>query len=257
MGSIPEAQVSRGGRCGWVSNCCLSPMARAAVAVSDSEKRLIERLCPPLADRTVVIANGVKPRRLENRPAASPDALRVLVVGRLVNQKFPQLVARIAAECRRLDPRLAIEFRLAGAGPLANDTLEEAHRLGVAGDLRLLGDVRDISEELAGAHVYLSTARWEGLSLALLEAMHAGLACVVSSVQGNIDAIQNGHSGLHYDLNCPEQAARHIVNLARDPAARRALGDQAQAVARERFSVNSMCRQYMELYRHALEHTRP
>jgi glycosyltransferase involved in cell wall biosynthesis len=267
-GFYPRGAGIAGGVARLAIELMLSPATRAAVAVSDSEKRLVRRLCPLLARRTVVIPNGVRPKHLAMTPAAAPLVVRVLVVGRLVIQKFPQLSARIAAACRRLDPTLEFEFRLAGTGPLGLRTLEEARRLGVDGHLRLLGDVADISPELASAHVYLSTARWEGLSLALLEAMHAGLPCVASRVQGNIDAIQDGHSGLLYDLNCPEQAAQHIVNLARDPIARRSFGQQAQTLAKARFSVASMCRQYLDLYQRvldpmpaavspALEHTRP
>jgi glycosyltransferase involved in cell wall biosynthesis len=256
-GFFPRGAGVAGGAVRLAAEALLAPSASAAVAVSESEKRLVQRLCPHLARRTVVIANGVKPK---SRGAAgvagtagAAAKIRVLAIGRLVYQKFPQMAVRIASICRRLEPTLELEFRLAGAGPLAEETLQMARLYGVANRIRLLGDVGDVGAELASAQIYLSTARWEGLSLALLEAMHAGLACVASRVQGNMDAIEDGRTGLLFDADSPEQAAQHIVSLGRDPLARRAYGLHAMAAAQARFSVESMCGQYLNLYRHLLD----
>lgn len=248
-GFFPMGAGAGGGAVRLLAEAILAPLARAAVAVSESERRLVERWCPGAGRRTVVIPNGVRSRTGPFTPQIASARIRVLVVGRLVHQKNPELAVRIAAECRSLDPEVELEFRIAGTGPLEGTILEQARALDVAGQIRLLGDIPHVAAELAGCHIYLSTARWEGLSLALLEAMHAGLPCVVSRVQGNVDAVEEGSSGFLYDLEHPEEAARHLIALARDPAARRRAGLEAQARARARFSVEAMCRQYVELYR--------
>lgn len=248
-GFFPMGAGAGGGAVRLLAEAILGPLARAAVAVSESERRLVERWCPGAAGRTVVIPNGVRRRNDSATPQIASAKIRVVAVGRLVHQKNPELVPRIAAECKSLDPKIEFEFRIAGAGPLEWAILEQARALGVAGQVRLLGDTPYVAAELAGSHIYLSTARWEGLSLALLEAMHAGLPCVVSRVQGNVDAVEAGVSGFLYDVDRPEEAARHLIALARDPAARRRVGLEAQERARARFSVEAMCRQYVELYR--------
>lgn len=247
-GFFPVGAGAGGGAVRLLAETILGPLARAAVAVSESERRLVERWCPGAASRTVVIPNGVRSRNESVTPQIASARIRVLTVGRLVHQKNPGLVARIAAECRSLDPRIELEFRIAGAGPLERAIRDQARALGVSGQVRLLGDIPSVAAELAGSHIYLSTARWEGLSLALLEAMHAGLPCVVSRVQGNVDTVEEGRSGFLYDLECPAEAARRLIALARDPAVRRRVGLEAQARARARFSVEAMCRQYVELY---------
>jgi glycosyltransferase involved in cell wall biosynthesis len=248
-GFFPRGSGLLGGTLRLAAEFALAPAARAAVAVSESERSLVQQLCPHLARRTVVIPNGVRPRFASRTPPVTPLLVRILVVGRLVRQKFPELAVRVAAACRRLDPTLEFEFRFAGAGPLHFETVAEARRREVLPNIRLLGDLPDLGPELSSAHIYLSTARWEGLSLALLEAMHAGLPCVASRVQGNIDAIDHGRTGFLFDLDDPAAAAAHIVNLARDPIARRAYGVQAQAAAQLRFSVEAMCSRYLDLYR--------
>ncbi len=251
-GFYPGGTGVFGGAVRLAAESALMSLTRAAVAVSDSERALVKRLCPPLGRKTVVIPNGVKPRTLDPVPQSGLPPVRILVVGRLVYQKFPELAVRIAAECRRLDPTLEFQFRLAGAGPLEPAVKEETRRLGVQSCVVLLGDVADIGSELASAQIYLSTARWEGLSLALLEAMHAALPCVATRVQGNVDAIGHGHTGFLFDPLDPVEAARHIVLLARDPLTRKALGAHARAAAQIRFSAEAMCGQYLDLYRSVL-----
>lgn len=250
-GFYPSGTGIAGGALRLAVEACLSPATRAAVAVSNSERDLVRRLCPHLGRKTIVIPNGVEPRRLESDTPA-PTPVRILAVGRLVYQKHPEFAVRVAAECRRLDPTLDFQFRFAGAGPLERAVNEEARRLDIQSRILLLGDVTDIGGEFGAAHIYLSTARWEGLSLALLEAMHAGLPCVASRVQGNVDAIEHGRTGLLFDSSSAEEAARYIVTLARDSLARRAFGVQAQAAAQLRFSVEAMCGQYLDLYRSVL-----
>ncbi len=248
-GFFPMGAGVAGGWARLLAERTLGPLARAAVAVSGSEKRLVERWCPGVAGRTVVIPNGVRSRKDEAARPAERGCVRVLAIGRLVHQKHPQMVARIASECRAMAPGVELEFRIAGAGPLARATAEEATRLGVSEQVRLLGDVHPVEAELAGSDVYLSTARWEGLSLALLEAMHAGLPCVASRVQGNVDAIEEGQSGYLYEPGRPEEAAQQVIALARDAELRRVVGRRAQARAQVRFSVEAMCEKYLELYR--------
>lgn len=252
-GFYPRGAGVVGGAVRLAAEAVLAPAAKVAVAVSESEKRLVERLCPHLGRRTVVIPNGVRPRTGRSAAVKRGREIRVLVVGRLVYQKHPELAVRIASLCRHLDPALEFEFRLAGSGPLAERVRQEARALGVEDRVRLLGDVTEIGRELEAAHIYLSTARWEGLSMALLEAMHAGLPCVASKVQGNVDAIEDGQTGLLYEPDSPGEAALRIVGLARDAMARRAYGLQARATAEAQFSVASMCRQYLALYRRLTE----
>ena len=90
---------------------------------------------------------------------------------------------------------------------------------------------------------------WEGLPLALLEAMHAGTAIVASRTSGIPEAITDGVDGL---LTPPgdEVALRDaLVRLLPDASERARLGAAALARARSKFSLDRMTDEYEALYR--------
>ena len=70
-------------------------------------------------------------------------------------------------------------------------------------------------EDIADASVYLTTARWEGLPLAVLEAMSLGIPVVASDVVGNRDAVEEGVTGYLYPLGDVKIAARLVEDAAR------------------------------------------
>lgn len=86
-----------------------------------------------------------------------------------------------------------IHYFIAGKGDKEQYLTELAQKLGV--NLHLLGYRTDIVELLNSADLYVFPSYREGLSVALMEAMVAGLPCVVSKIRGNVDLIEDGKGG--------------------------------------------------------------
>jgi glycosyltransferase involved in cell wall biosynthesis len=86
-----------------------------------------------------------------------------------------------------------VHAAIAGTGSCADALRAAAGRIGVADRLHLLGALppAGVADLLAAADAFAMPSRFEGLSLALLEAMRAGLPVVASAVPGNRDAL--GH----------------------------------------------------------------
>src|SRR6185295_3759408 len=61
--------------------------------------------------------------------------------------------------------------------------------------IRFMGQRADVDELLAASRLFVLTSRWEGLSIAMLEAMAAGAVPVVADVGDLRDAIQQGQNG--------------------------------------------------------------
>lgn len=87
--------------------------------------------------------------------------------------------------------------------------------------VRFAGHVMDIQPALAAADIYVSPSRSEGFSLALVEAMEAGLPCVATRVGIAPQAIQDGVNGLLVDRCDDAGLARALLRLATDDALRR------------------------------------
>lgn len=118
-------------------------------------------------DRVVIVGNAPA-----QRPAGAPSSpnrptppLRVLAVGRLVEQKDPLRFVRVMA---RLSRDIAVSATWAGDGELSASARRLARELGAPIDF--IGHVDDVSSRLDDAHCLVMTSRWEGTSLAVLEA---------------------------------------------------------------------------------------
>ena len=117
------------------------------------------------------------------------DDFFILSVGELNQNKNQEIIVRAIAKLN--NPK--IHYFIAGKGDKADYLKELAKKMNV--NLHLLGYRTDIVELLNTADVYAFPSYREGLSVALMEAMAAGLPCVVSKIRGNVDLIEDGKGG--------------------------------------------------------------
>jgi glycosyltransferase involved in cell wall biosynthesis len=82
---------------------------------------------------------------------------------------------------------------------------------------------------LAAADIVVLTSRFEGLPLAVLRAMAAGLPVVATAVNGTPEAVRAGETGFLVAPGDAAATAEAITRLGRDPALRRRLGRAARA----------------------------
>lgn len=113
---------------------------------------------------------------------ASDDIL-ILSVGELNQNKNQEVVIRAIAKLRNAK----IHYFIAGKGDKEQYLADLAKKSGV--NLHLLGYRTDVIELLNAADIFAFPSFREGLSVALMEAMAAGLPCVASEIRGNVDLI--------------------------------------------------------------------
>ncbi|MGE3272007.1 MAG: glycosyltransferase [Chloroflexota bacterium] len=211
------------------------------------------------AEKVAVIYNAVRfGARLqpEDRgPARAalglpPDALVLGTLGRLTEQKGQYVLLQALARLARSHPKLVLF--LAGTGPLREALEDEADQLGIADRVRFLGMRRDRDNLYAAMDVFVLSSHWEGLSLALVEAMGAGRAVVASSVGGNPEVVTDGSTGLLVPPADPEALADVVADLVANVERRSALGEAAASEARARFSIHEHVRQLAALYQRGL-----
>ncbi len=138
------------------------------------------------ADVRFMMADGLPAEWLADarlRPTGTPV---VLWVGRLLPHKAPVLAVEAFAALRRIMPARLV---IAGAGPLAGSVRAAAERLGVAGDVTLLGHVswEEITPLYDSASVFLFTSLRETFGAPFLEAMGRGLPAVAVDLHGIAD----------------------------------------------------------------------
>jgi len=219
--------------------------ARFAAVSADLRARF-----PMLAGRCVVIPNGVRVPPVESRASDASGAPVIGWVGRLVPIKnLPALLEAVAA----LPAGLAsTRLLLVGDGPERAALAALAARLGIAERVEFAGFVDDATRCFARMHVFALPSLHEGLPVALLEAMAAGLACAATAV-GGIPEVDGGSGALRLVASpAASDWTAALADLLADPAVRAALGARARARIRERFSIEATVEAYAALYRSAL-----
>jgi len=235
----------------------LRALARAVdryLAVSrEIAGELVERLGWP-AEKVEVAYNAVDVARVE---ATAPPGLReqlggsetrplVLTPARLDAQKGHGTLLEAIAEVPEA------MFVLAGEGPERGALEARAAELGVADRVSFLGRREDVPQLLAACDVFALPSLYEGSSLAVLEAMAAGIAVVSSAIGGTEELIEDGRSGL---LVAPGNAAGLAAALRKvlgDPALRQELAARARERVGEGLTREHNANRVSEVYRELL-----
>ena len=188
-----------------------------------------------LAPRTpVVVPNATEPVR-DLTPAAraelratvtdDADALLVVAVGRLVDGKGYDDLLDAFGTVLAEQPRA--QLLVLGDGPDGPRLRSRAQEPGLVGRVHLLGQRDDVAALLSASDLYVSASHWEGLPLAMLEAMAAGLPVVVTDV-GDVPTVVDRASGLLVAAQQPEALAQAVLELLRDLPRLRASGAAAR-----------------------------
>src|SRR5690606_21212677 len=112
----------------------------------------------------------------------------------------------------------------------------EVEAAGLRGVIHLLGVRSDVQELLPAFDVFALASNEEGLGLALIEAMAAGVPCVATAVGGIVEVVRDGVSGLLVPPADPTRLAAAIVQLLDDDQLRTGYASKARADAK-RFSM--------------------
>jgi len=218
------------------------------VCISEGTREALEGWLPELSPQLRIILNGIDLARFDGRgrDLAARSPLVVLCLGRLTEQKNLSLALRAVAGMGHDVP--AFELWIAGRGEQEAALRAQTEALGIGDKVRFLGFRRDVPELMAHADVFLSTAKWEGFGLSVVEAMASGLPVLVPDVPGVSEVV--GHSsgaGLFVPSDDAALWSRALERLLRDPHGRHSRGEAGRKRA-ALFDVRDMVRKYLALY---------
>jgi glycosyltransferase involved in cell wall biosynthesis len=225
----------------WLGAACAA--SDVTVSTSAAERaELHERVPRSRAAHLEVVHNAVAAPPPVDRDAEraelglDPDDVAVLYLGQLEARKDPLLAVRAAAGIED------VVMLVAGDGP-------QRDALAAAG-ARMLGFRRDPQRLLAATDILVMPSRHEGLSFAVLEAMAAGVACVVSDGPGNPEAVAS--TGVVFASGDEAGLRAVLARLAADPAQRERLAAAARERAAAEFSISRFLERMGAVYAGAL-----
>lgn len=206
-------------------------------------------------EKFLVAPNAVEPDRL--RPVQGRETTRArlgyraedVVVGAvssLAPVKGHALLLEAFAAARREVPWLRL--LIVGDGPARAAVEAHVARLGLAGDVRRVGAVRQLGDLLAAMDLFASAALSEGFGINLLEAMTAGLPCVAFRVGGIPEVVGEGATGLLVRPLDVRAFAEALIRLGRDDRLRATLGTTGPARVASAFTPAHYLDRLQRLY---------
>ncbi|MCB9852381.1 MAG: glycosyltransferase [Phycisphaerales bacterium] len=166
-----------------------------------------------MESKTTIIPAGVDTKRFARRSGDAAD-FELITVGRLAEVKRYDRLLRIVAAIARNRPDVGCAFVGDGPQRAALETL--AHDLGIARNVRFLGRRDDVATLLQRAKLFILTSETEGQSIAMMEAMAAGLPVAAPDVGELTDLLRADETGIVIDPALPESAADQIDALLND-----------------------------------------
>lgn len=223
------------------------------VAVAKARAAELRRFLGPPPPRVQSILNGVPPAvpcpdriALRYREELFPGLPAIVAVGRLEPQKRPE---RFLHEIIRIrEAGLNIQGRWIGGGRDQDKWDRIVHQSNLRSVIRQDSWRSDVANVLPAFDVFLHTAAYEGLPLALLEAMQAGLPCVVAD---------------EVATQLPPELQSTVIPLGDSLDWRALLSDKAklariaqagQRVVAEHYSTAVMAQAYTALYTQLCRH---
>ncbi len=161
-----------------------------------------------------VISGGIDADRFG--AACGPPTWDVVFVGRLAPIKRIDLLLRALVIVKREIP--GVRAVIVGDGPLRQELETLAVTLGLGDSVEFAGQRADVSSILEKSRVFVLTSKTEGLSLALMEAMMAGIPAVVSDVGDLRDLVRHEENGFLVDVQTPDRFAEWIAAILKDGA---------------------------------------
>jgi len=153
------------------------------------------------------------------------DRLIIIAVGRLSAPKgYSDLIDAFNIVHMRKPEALLL---IVGKGNLKEQLVSQIATLGLSEYVILAGSRDDVPALLAASDIYVSSSHWEGLSLALLEAMINGLPVVATDV-GDAKRVVPENSGIIVPPHHPEKLAAALLALLDDQEKRKKYGQNAR-----------------------------
>ncbi len=235
----------------------LSRFSRAIINVSASQEAEGLGLHLFRSEQSVMIVNGVDFEEMDRLLCRSaihreslglgPDHFVLGCVSRFDPVKRLEVLLAAHRDLQERIPRVALV--LVGGGGEEDRIRRLSHRMGLKERVIFTGFLEDPARIYPALDLYLSASLKEGLPLALVEAMGAGLPVVATDVPGHRDVIVSGQSGLLVRPEDPGAMSLAIAALWADPGRRATLAEAGRQCARSRFSIELMVCSTAELYR--------
>lgn len=165
-----------------------------------------------------------------------------ITVGRLTKQKGHDNLLRAFS---LLDG--TSHLIIVGEGELRQDIERLINELHIEGRVHLLGERTNISALMHAADCFVFPSRWEGVGIAMIEALAAGLPVIATNFDAAKEVVTHGENGLIAPIDEPQSLAEHMRQVESSPSLREHLASRARpSVAR--YAIEAHVQQLLAIF---------
>lgn len=234
----------------------LADRVAGVIAVSEETATSFRQTVGYRGDGLHVVPNGVDVERypapvdrntVRGALGIGPEDRVLTMVGTFKRQKGHRYLVEAVAAIAATHPRLRV--LLVGDGELREPTRRQVEDAGLGERIHLLGSRRDVPQLLAASDAFVLPSLWEGLPIALIEAMATGLPVVATAVSGTSDVMVHGETGWVVPPGDATALAGALDELLADPARASAMGAAARERVATSFGALGQAERLAELFR--------
>lgn len=228
--------------------------SKKVICVSESNRMTGEEVFG--LKNAVVIENGINLKRfnpdkelkdIRQELGINKDEFIIGFIARITLQKAPLDFIKSVALAHKENPR--IKGLLVGEGDMRDEVYVYIREHNLEDCFYLSKFRTDVPDLLSAIDVYCLPSLWEGLSIALLEAMAMRKALVVTPTDGTKELIVNHKNGIIVDFNSPESLAKAYLRYLQEPELIKQYGTEAQTIIQKRFNSQRVSDEVTEIYK--------
>ena len=226
----------------------LYPLATEIICVSEEVRSVVMDRFKLPKSKTAVVKNGIV---LEEKPGAGEkdfterntydSGIIILAVGSLDHEKAFEVLIKAVAEVVRRGCGNVI-LLIAGEGRERTTLEREIRAQNIERHVTLLGHRADVMQLMRKADIFVIPSRYEGLSIAMIEAMASGLPVIASDGPGLKDHVKDEKNGLVFPVDCHDTLAERIIRLVNDEHLRLQLAVAARSTFEREFDLSKNIR---------------
>jgi glycosyltransferase involved in cell wall biosynthesis len=226
------------------------------IGVSNDVTQSIQKnIAPSIPCKTVL--NGVNTKsfrkgnseeriRIRNEYAIPQEAILVGTVAVFRFQKRLDIWLQTISEAINKNPN--IYGIIVGAGPLEQEIFAKHKELNLEGKVFFTGLKTDVKPYYEAMDIFMMSSSFEGLPIALLEAMSMSCAIVTTNAGGVKEVLQNDVDGIVVDVDHWQELSTALLTLSDDYEKLKYFQSKARERVESAFSIEVMVKQLEQLY---------
>jgi len=226
------------------------------IAVSEEVKTSIIQTLPSIPQKKIIaIANSVDVQRYDKHRERT--ALRrslglaerhqvAAVVATFKEQKGHRYLLDALPDVLKMFPNLVVLF--IGDGELKETLQNRTLELGLKNNVQFLGNRQDVPALLAASDLFILPSLWEGLPMALIEAMASELPIIATQVSGTSQVMIHGETGLLVKPGNSDELAHAMKELLSNTSLSMQMGNAARRRVEFHFGAQKHAQAHLDLF---------